>query len=85
MGTWEILARQTQFALQTTRLLVCGLRESERLPHGKLPCCVFFWFCWKGARAGAVFFTRCVIGVYHRCVYCGKQCRFLLFGFVGLF
>lgn len=29
-------------------------------------------------------FTRCIIGVYYRCVYCGKQCRFL-FGFVGLY
>ena len=53
--------------------------ERERLPCGKLSLLVF-WF----AELGAVFFTRCIIGVYYRCVYCGKQCRFL-FGFERLF
>lgn len=36
-------------------------------------------------QSGAVFFTRCIIGVYYRCVYCGKQCRFpFILGFEGL-
>jgi hypothetical protein len=56
--------------------VICGLWESEKLPQGKLPLLVF-WFCWMGGRVGGGVFTRCIIGVYYRCVYCGKECRFL--------
>jgi hypothetical protein len=66
-------------ALQTTRLFylrAMGEREAG-FPYRKL-FCWFPGFCWMGGRVGGGVFTRCIIGVYYRCVYCGKECRFLL-------
>lgn len=74
MGT---LARGSQLALQTIRLFVCGLRESERLPHGKLPCCVFFWFCWMAPELGRCFLLDVSYGYITVVCIVVKQCRFL--------
>ena len=61
-------------ALQTTtRLFVCRLWDSER---GYSMVSLFSAGFLGFAELGAVFFTRCIIGVYYRCVYCGKTMSF---------
>lgn len=57
----------------TTRLFVRRLWDSER---GYSMVSLFSAGFLGFAELGRCFFTRCIIGVYYRCVYCGKTMSF---------